>query len=315
MRKSGAFTVTCVALSFMASIGTADAGEGGGSNLMLGGTTFQTPVFPETGFYYSNYINYYHASRLNDGDGNNVVPDLSLNAVVDYNQFVYVTPFELGDMKFAVGAVVPLATVRQDAGGVTSRETGLADILIQPLIVGWEQGNFHVAFVQGVFLPTGQYDPNSQVNIGRNTWAYQPQLSLGYIDPQGWEATATLSYVTNSKNKDAMISLLNPTGADYRSGNELGIDFAVGYNFTPNFEIGLTGYYYKQLSDDKISDPASNQALQDFANGLRGQVAAIGIGARYLTSFGEFYAHVDREFAARNRTQGTSAWIRWNIAF
>lgn len=314
MRKSGIFSASIV-FGLMAATGATYAGEGGGSNIMLGGTTFQTPVIPEPGFYYSNYVNYYHANRINDGNGDNVVPGLKLDAVVDYNQFAYVTPFELGDFKLAVGAVVPFVTVRQEAGGMTSRETGLGDILIQPLIIGWEKGNFHVALANGFYLPTGKYDPEATINIGRNTWAYQPQLSLGYVDLEGWEATATFSYITSSKNRDANISLLNPTGADYRSGDELGVDVAVGYNFTPQFEVGLTGYYYKQLSDDKISEPASNQALQEFADGLRGQVAAIGIGARYLSDYGEFYVHVDREFAARNRSEGTSAWLRWNIGF
>ncbi|MGV1786678.1 MULTISPECIES: SphA family protein [Agrobacterium] len=314
MRKSGIFSAA-ITFGLMAATGATYAGEGGGSNIMLGGTTFQTPVIPEPGFYYSTYVNYYHANRINDGNGDNIAPGLKLDAVIDYNQFVYVTPFELWDLKLAVGAVVPLVTIRQEVGGAVGRESGLADILLQPLIVGWEKGKFHVALAQGFYLPTGKYDAEAPINIGRNTWAYQPQLSLGYIDPEGWEATATFSYVTSSKNKDAMVSLLNPMGADYRSGDELGLDFSVGYNFTPQFEVGLTGYYYKQLSDDKISEPASDQALQEFANGLRGQVAAIGIGARYLSDYGEFYVHVDREFAARNRSEGTSTWLRWNIAF
>ncbi len=315
MRKFRIISAVSVIFGLTATTDVSNAGEAGGTNLMLGGTTFQTPVIPNAGFYYGNYVNYYHANRINDGNGTNVVPGLRLDAVVDYNQFVYVTPFELGDFKLAVGAVVPFATIRQEAGGIVDRESGLGDILLQPLIVGWEQGNFHVALVQGFFMPTGKYDAESQLNIGRNTWAYQPQLSLGYVDPTGWEATTTLSYITSSKNRDAMFSALNPTGADYRSGNELGIDFAVGYNFTPRFELGVTGYYYKQLSDDKISEPLSNQALQEFADGLRGQVAAIGIGARYLSDFGEFYVHVEREFAARNRSEGTSAWLRWNVSF
>lgn len=315
MSRSFASNTAGILFGLIATMGVAQAGEAGGSNVMLGGTTFQTPVMPEPGFYYGNYINYYHANRFNDGNGDNAVPDLSLNAVVDYNQFVYVTPFELGDLKFAVGGVVPFVSVRQEGGGLVDRESGLGDILVQPLIVGWEKGNLHVALAQGFYLPTGKYDAQSALNIGRNTWASQTQLSLGYVDPEGWEATTTLSFVTSSTNRDATFSMLNPTGADYRSGNELAIDAAVGYNFTPRFELGVTGYYYKQLSDDKISDPISNQALQEFANGLRGQVAAIGIGARYLSDFGEFYVHVDREFAARNRSEGTSAWLRWNISF
>lgn len=291
------------------------AGEGASSNMTLGGTTFQTPVIPEPGFYYSNYVNYYHANRLNDGEGNSLVPNFSVDAWVDYNQFVYVAPFELGDFKFAAGAVVPFASIRQNAGGTISSSKGLADIVLQPLIIGWQKDNFHVVLVQGVIAPTGAYDAASDVNAGRNTWQYQPQLSLGYVDPQGIEATASITYITSGTNKDPMVFFANTTGSDYRTGDEIGMDFALGYNFTPSFELGLTGYYYQQLSADKMSDPAGDAILQQAFGGFKGRVAALGVGARYLTEYGEFYAQVHKEFAVENRTAGTSAWLRWSISF
>lgn len=166
---------TALALAaFAAQAGSALAGEGASSNMTLGATTFQTPVIPGPGFYYSNYVNYYHANRLTDGEGNSLVPDFSVSAWVNYNQFLYVPPVELGDLTFAVGAVVPFASIRQDAGGIISESKGLADIILQPLIIGWQKDNFHAVLVQGVIAPTGAYDQNSDVNVGRNTWQYQP---------------------------------------------------------------------------------------------------------------------------------------------
>jgi hypothetical protein len=302
-------------MAFSTQVGETLAGEGASSNMTLGATSFQTPVIPGPGFYYSNYVNYYHANRLNDGDGNSLVPDFGVDVWVDYNQFVYVPPVELGDLTFAVGAVVPFASIRQDAGGAISDSKGLADIILQPLIIGWQKDYFHAILVQGVVAPTGAYDPSSDVNVGRNTWQYQPQLSLGYIDPDGIEITATMSYITSGTNKDPMNFFANTTGSPYRSGDEIGVDFAVGYNFTPNFELGLTGYYYQQLSADKIEDPVGDAVLQQAFNGFKGRVAALGVGTRYLSEYGEFHAQVFREFAAENRSEGTSAWLRWSVAF
>lgn len=315
MRKSDRKLAWLTLAVLCSQTGMTFAGEGASSNMTLGATTFQTPVIPGAGFYYSNYVNYYHANRLNDGDGNNLVPGFTVDAWVDYNQFVYVPPLELGDFKLGVGAVIPFAHLRQNAGGAISSSQGLADIILQPLIVGWQKDYFHVVMVQGVIAPTGAYDRNSDVNVGRNTWQYQPQLSLGYIDPQGFEATATVSYISSTANKDPMVFFANPTGSNYRTGNEVAVDFALGYNFTKEFELGLTGYYYKQVSRDTLSDAAANADLQQNFNGFKGSVAALGIGARYLTQYGEFYAQVNREFEAKNRTQGTSAWLRWSVAF
>ena len=107
----------------------------------------------------------------------------------------------------------------------------------------------------------------------------------------------------------------NATDAPYKSGDEIGVDFALWYNFTPKFELVLTGYCCRQLPADKIDDPTGDQILLENFNGFKGSVAALGIGARYFSECGEFYAPVNREFAAENRTEGTSAWLRWSVAF
>lgn len=51
------------------------------------------------------------------------------------------------------------------------------------------------------------------------------------------------------------IAATNPTNSPYHSGNELGIDFAAGWNFSPKFELGITGYVYDQTTRDKLTAP------------------------------------------------------------
>jgi len=41
----------------------------------------------------------------------------------------------------------------------------------------------------------------------------------------------------------------NPA-TNYRTGDELHIEWAVSKTFTPKFSAGLTGYYYDQISGD-----------------------------------------------------------------
>lgn len=221
--KSKFLITTAVGLATLAmQIGGASAGEGASSNMTLGATTFQTPVIPGPGFYYSNYVNYYHANRLNDGNGNSLVPDLSVNAWIDYNQFVYVPPVDFAGLTFGVGAIVPFASIRQDAGGTISESKGLADIVLQPLIIGWQMDNFHAVLVQGVIAPTGEYDASSDVNVGRNTWQYQPQLSLGYVDPEGIELTTNdLHHQRYQQEPDELLRQFNQLALQERRRNRL----------------------------------------------------------------------------------------------
>jgi hypothetical protein len=301
-------------IASLVSAQSAQATEGASSNLTLGATTFTTPVFPEPGLYYSAYLNQYNSTRLNDSAGHTLIPDFKLSATVEYNQFAYITPFNFNGVQLAVGAVVPFAWVNENAAGQHQFVRGMGDVLLQPIMLGWRSGNVHAALVQGLYAPTGEYKPADLLSLGRNTWQYQPQLSLGYIDPAGIEATSTVTFNKSRLNKKPMAFFANPFGSAYQSGNELAIDFALGYNVTPHFEAGITGYVYQQTSDDKLADPAANQIFQQYFNGYRGRAFALGPGFRYVTPYGELYGQVQQELVAKNRTLGTSYWLRWNTS-
>lgn len=42
-----------------------------------------------------------------------------------------------------------------------------------------------------------------------------------------------------------------PKPTQYQSGDELHINYTVAQHFSEAFGIGLTGYYYHQLTDDR----------------------------------------------------------------
>ena len=193
--------------------------------------------------------------------------------------------------------------------------TGMGDTLIQPLVIGWDRGRFHAIIVQGVFVPTGQYKPSGLLSLSRNTWQYQPQLSLGYLDPNGFEVTTTMSYVVSGVNSRPLANFANPANAHYRSGQEFAADFAVGWNVTPHFEAGLSGYAYVQTTGDKLTGAAANADFQAAFQGYRGETVGLGPAVRYLTPYGEFFVHYQKELYAINRTLGNSLWFRVNLKF
>lgn len=293
----------------------AHATEGASTDLVFGATTFQTPLIPGPGFYYQAYLNQYESSRLNDGTGHTLVPGFQLNLTVEYNEFTYVAPVSFHGVNFATGVVVPIAFAGERAEGSNEFVSGITDILLQPVILGFSEGDFHVAVVQGLYVPNGYYKPTDQVVLGRNTWGIQPQISVGYIPTVGPEFTTTLTYNISTENKNPQAFFANPTGSAYLSGNEFEADYAAGYSFTPNFEAGVTGYLYNQTTADRLADPAANAAFQQDFNGFFGRTFAIGPGIRYLTKYGEFFAEIQQELYAKNRTQGSSYWFRWNISF
>src|SRR6202000_134874 len=94
------------------------------------------------------------------------------------------------------------ATIDTPLGSIDASPSnnGLGDSLIAPLMLGWDDGDFHWSAAVNVYVPTGAYDDHS-LSVGKNIWAVMPQFAITYFDPtSGWDISTALVYVTQSEN-------------------------------------------------------------------------------------------------------------------
>jgi len=126
----------------------------------------------------------------------------------------------------------------------SASDTGFGDMLLNPFALYWSFGEFNVKLAQWVVAPTGRYNVDSLINVGRNYWAFDTQLGLT------WFHKATLTEVTVLPG--IMLNTTNPA-TDYKTGNEFHLDFMVNQFLVPTFAIGLQGYWYKQIDGDSGS--------------------------------------------------------------
>jgi hypothetical protein len=137
---------------------------------------------------------------------------------------------------------------------------GFGDIFILPAI-NWTMGNHHLQLGVGINAPVGRYSKDRVVNLSRNYWAYDPQITYTYLDSRsGFDLSATAGVLINDRNKDT----------DYRSGTAVHVDATVGKHFTSGLAIGITGYAYQQVDDDEGFIPSF------LPPGFRGSAAGIG---------------------------------------
>jgi hypothetical protein len=229
--------------------------------------------------------------------------------------------FLYGSEHVELNAQVPIfaafgqPTLRDLGSGKVS---ALGDTAVFPLYLGWKLNDLWslTANPLNFYLKTGSYDVRNAQNLGRNYNSWAPQVSVTYFDMgSGREGSAQLNYLKNSRN-DA---------TDYKSGDEFFVSYGV-YQWLPlpdknnAWKVGLSGYLYRQLTDDKRGN-VSVYSAQDtqpniFGNGVgnRGQVAAIGPSL-------EFYfpakspkwiidVHWDHEFRAKNLPQADRLWLK-----
>ncbi|MNP79333.1 hypothetical protein D3C76_1771450 [compost metagenome] len=83
----------------------------------------------------------------------------------------------------------------------------------------------------------------------------------------------------------------------------------LGYSVTDKWQVGVQGFYSKQVSDDELDG-------EKYLDGFRGQSAALGPQVRYTISPGvAVVAKYQHEFAVENRSKGDRFWIQFAFPF
>jgi len=121
--------------------------------------------------------------------------------------------------------------------------TGLADLYVQPVNLGWKTPRADFIAGIGIFAPTGEYEPGGSSNRGLGMWSYE--LFGGttvYLDEaKSWHFAATAFYETHGK-KD---------GTNIRVGDLLTVEGGLGKSFMQGaVNVGIAYYAQWKLTDD-----------------------------------------------------------------
>ena len=186
--------------------------------------------------------------------------------------------------------------------GVDERvSTGLADLYIQPVNLGWNTPRADFVAGIGIFAPTGEYEPDGSSNRGLGMWSYE--LFGGttvYLDEaRSWHFAATAFYETHGKKEDT----------DIRVGNLLTIEGGLGKSFMDGaVNVGIAYYAQWKLSDDDFG-----RDLPPLPNRHLGKHRVFGFGpeltvplATKKTLFGFLNLRYLWETGARTSLQGNT---------
>jgi hypothetical protein len=173
---------------------------------------------------------------------------------------------------YTVGALVPfgyaelsgqLTGPRGNTVSATADSFHLSDIAFVPLQLNWSAGNFHFKMSESIIAPTGGYDVDQAVNLGRNYWSFDTAAAVTWLNPEtGTEVSVAPGIMFNTPN----------TETDYRTGTEFHMDVVANQFLSETFAIGVRGYWYQQLSGDS----GSGAVLGDFKS------ESLGIGAGFV---------------------------------
>ena len=273
------------------------ATEGGGSIYPNGVENFLLGAMPPPGFYPLVYGTKYRATELRDDRGNDIaaaIGGFKADVVGVIPRFIWVTEQRVFGGQLAVHAIVPLLNVDVRVGQNQNRNTGIGDINLAAALGYHVSPALHYVVALEANAPTGHYDRKDVASIGRNHWNIEPLIAISYIQSKGLNADLKFMYDFNFRNKDTA----------YKSGQELHADYALGWGLGNGWVAGVSGYLYRQITDDKVAGIA-------VAGGNRGRAFAIGPSLRYQNDKGWMItAKYERQYEVRNRASGGAFWIK-----
>lgn len=251
------------------------ATEGGGTSKALGVDTVMAGVMPPPGLNFTNFLVFYTAGETLDSDGDPRlgISNFDLFVVAETFRLRYIWPrvtFLGANIETRVGfnaisSVDVSFDVQTPFGSIHRQDemTSVGDSLFG-IILGWHGKRLHQMFGPELFIPTGTFSSNRLANVGRGYVAIGPSYWFSWFPIEEIEVSGALIYLINFENPES----------NYCSGNEISFDYNLAYTVMKDWQVGISGYAYKQVTDDERNGVV-------VADGNRGQVVAFGPAVRW----------------------------------
>ncbi|MBW1917924.1 MAG: transporter [Deltaproteobacteria bacterium] len=279
---------------------SAQATERGLAAYPDGVENFFTGAFPPPGVYYQNFLMYYYADHFKGGP-----PEVRIESFAQVFRLIYSSKVEILGGNWGMHVVLPLiyTGMRSKPINFSDYQFGLGNTCINPCILGWHFGDYHVTAGFEIIFP-GSYNSSDAASPSQNYFTFQPVLALGWFPKSGFGITAKFMYDFPTNNEDP----IKFTGArdHYHSGQAFHFDYCVDYAVLPNLRIGAAGYYYVQTTADTVDGREI---------GYHGREFAIGPAIKYDYKRFTFCLINQFEIAALNRPEGVRNWFRVWYAF
>ena len=304
---------------------SSQAMAGGGQSYPNGAEAFMAGAAPPPGFYFLDYMYYYHADTMKDDSGDDIDAFDDVSVFANVFRFLWMTDKQILGGNYGMHAFVPILDVDLDfnvpAGPEAKNyysDTSVPYVIYSPFLLAWhlQEGKLHiVTSLADIYIPTGQDDGNMAA-VGHNFWTIEPVLGITYMLNE-WEFSAKFMYDFNTTQDD--YATVYGFEVDRDPGQEFHFDYSVSYALSPSFRLGVNGYYYTQTTDDSYdidaSVPGVVQALLKDDEGNHSKVLSVGPGIWYNHKNMFFSLRNQWEMAAKNKTEGYNLWAKFTYAF
>ncbi|QBM16461.1 hypothetical protein MARI_05420 [Marinobacter sp. JH2] len=243
------------------ALATLLAGATGGSPLLAanghyvpGVEGIDGPAVPPPGAYYRGYLVHYDIDNLRGGQGTKAPGGNTGEVTALANRFIWITDETFLGATYGVELIVPLQHTSLDFEGLGVRDSdsGLGDVFVGPIVLGWHGQQWDAVFAAGHWFDTASYEPTEPASIGKGYGT--TMLTLGgswHIDADKRWSVSTLSrYEIKTEVENS----------DVTPGNSYLIEWALNHRLDSGLNVGLVGYEAWQFEQDSGAGAGPDKA-------------------------------------------------------
>lgn len=258
-RQAVKFKTHAMALALSAVLPLHASAEG---HYVPGVEGLQAATVPPPGMYYAAYlVDYKMDSFRAPGSSNNLPGDNSGTVVAVANRLAWITNQKFLGADYGMEVLVPVArtSLALNAAGISDSRSGVGDIYLGPLVLGWHGQQWDAAAAAGIWLDNGNTSNPASPGKGYKGTMITGGLTYYFDTSKTLSASGLMRFERNGTNE-----------AGLRPGNQVSFEWGLAKNFG-TVQAGVVGYSQWQVSDDSGTGAASNHSSRH----------AVGLGLDY----------------------------------
>jgi hypothetical protein len=248
---------------------------------------------------FNAYLLALKSNELVGNDTKKKIPEFKARALGIALRVLHTWDFSVLGLHFSSGIGPVLEKKYIDAGGTSFHATSASSLMLEPFDVSAKIGNVSLLASELIYLPLGQHTPSNPASPGLGYTAFVQNVAATWIPNPLWQVSGWLAYGRNTKDH----------ATNYLSGDYLNFDFGASYrpfkNKLPNLAVGVSGFFMRQVSDDRVNGVPYN-------SGNRMQLAGLGPTIEWdFSAKTGVLIKFQHEFAAKNTAPSRVLWIEF----
>ena len=226
------------AIAFAAALAAGAAQAEG--HYVTGVEGLQGSSVPPAGNYYLGYLVHYDINGFQAPDSKDGIGG-SGKVTALANRLVKITDSKILGADYGFETIIPVLRTSVKVGPLDASDSGVGDVYLGPLVLGWHGAQWDAVAAAGLWLDTASNTLGDPTSPGKG---YQSTMLTGgltyYFDgAKSVSGSALFRYEHHGKKDNGV-----------RPGDQLSLEWGLGKNYGTH-SLGLVGYSQWQLSDDK----------------------------------------------------------------